>query len=481
MVFSSIVFLCGFMPAVFLLYFLCPARFRNPVLLAASLLFYAWGEPVYIFVMLFSTVFDYCNGRAIARLKDAARPRAAKAVLAASVVGNLTILFVFKYAGFFIDLANSMGAGAIPAFKAALPIGISFYTFQTMSYTIDVYRGRVEAQKNFISFATYVCMFPQLVAGPIVRYEHVADDLDKRRISSQDVALGLWRFAVGLGKKAIFANQAGEIWNDISTAPSSEMSMSLAWLGAIAYTFQIYFDFSGYSDMAIGMGQMLGFSFPENFTHPYQSKSITEFWRRWHISLGSWLKEYVYIPLGGNRRGIFKQVFNMFAVWTLTGFWHGAQWNFVIWGIYYFVLLLLEKWFLLEKLKKAPSAARHAYALFFIALGWVIFACTDIDRLGSYLAAMAGWGVPFMNGASAYKWHTSLFLLIILALASTEYPKAFLFKLEAAFAARHPAIDRFYGEAMHFWIVSIFTIFVLFASLSFIISGGYNPFLYFRF
>ena len=481
MVFSSIVFLCGFMPIVFLLYYFCPSRYRNILLLIASLIFYAWGEPGYIFIMLFSTVFDYCNGRLISMFKRKRKYRSAKYVLILSVAGNLTILGVFKYIDLIIGTINTLRADEISLLNIALPLGISFYTFQTMSYTIDVYKGRVPAQKSIIDFATYVCMFPQLIAGPIVRYGHVAKDLHKRTFTEQNLALGFQRFVMGLGKKVILANQVGDIWKDISQISASDISISLAWLGALCYTFQIYFDFSGYSDMAIGMGQMLGFDFPENFDHPYLSKSITEFWKRWHISLGTWFKEYVYIPLGGNRCGIVRQVINLFIVWCLTGLWHGAAWSFLLWGIYFFVLVYIEKWFMLDFLKKMPKIFSHVYTMFFVIIGWVIFSHEDFRELLSYVKALFGVGVPFINNAALYKWYTSIALLIILIFASTGFPKKVVFKLEAVFAAKYPSVDEDYGEKIHFWLVSVYSFLILIVSLSMIVSGSYNPFLYFRF
>ena len=481
MVFSSIIFLCGFMPVVFILYYICPNRFRNVLLLIASLIFYAWGEPKYILIMLFSTVFDYCNGRLIEHFRDKENKRGAKTVLIISVVGNIGILAFFKYTDFLLETVNYISGLNISLLEIALPIGISFYTFQTMSYTIDVYRGHVKAQRNILDFATYVCMFPQLIAGPIVRYQSVERELHERSANAYDVATGLKRFVFGLGKKVILANQAGEIWNQIQAVSLSEMSVTLAWLGAVAYTFQIYFDFSGYSDMAIGMGQMMGFDFPENFNYPYISKSITEFWRRWHISLSTWFKEYVYIPLGGNRCGISRQAVNLTVTWLLTGLWHGAEWNFVLWGVYYFIILLMEKWFLLDFLKKVPKITGHIYAMFIVIIGWVIFACEDFGFLGRYLQSMFGYKVCFINGLSKYAWSTNIILLIILAIASTEFPKKLLFKIEGIFAGKHPTIDKFYGEEIHFIITGIMSLAILIVSLSLIVNGSYNPFLYFRF
>ena len=352
MVFSSTVFLLIFLPVVAGIYFLCPRKARNTVLLLFSLVFYGWGEPKYILIMLFSTVFDYTNARLIGHFQDAGKQKAAKAVLIVDVVGNLGILGFFKYTDFAIDNLNSLLSAGIPALGLALPIGISFYTFQTMSYTIDVYRGIVKAQKNILNVGAYVTLFPQLIAGPIVQYKTVEHELMYRRESVFEASRGLQRFVVGLAKKGLIANQVGALWEQISAM--SAPSAVTAWLGAIAFTFQIYFDFSGYSDMAIGLGHLFGFHFLENFEHPYESRTVTEFWRRWHISLGTWFREYVYIPLGGNRHGKGRHILNLAIVWFLTGLWHGASWNFVLWGLYYAVLLILEKIFLLRWLDKAP-------------------------------------------------------------------------------------------------------------------------------
>lgn len=359
MVFSSLTFLCIFLPIVVILYGIFPVKWRNFLLLAASLVFYAWGEPRYILIMLFSTVFDYINGRLIEYYDMQQKQKAKKRVVMVSIVGNLGILAFFKYTDMLIVSWNQITASNLSLLKIALPIGISFYTFQTMSYTIDVYRGLVKAQRNLISFGMYVCMFPQLIAGPIVRYQTIADQIDKRKENNAVWVAGMQRFILGLAKKVILANQIGRLWEEISTTQMTQLSTAGAWLGAIAYTFQIYFDFSGYSDMAIGLGKMFGFTFPENFKHPYESKSITEFWRRWHITLSTWFREYVYIPLGGNRKGLKRQIVNLLIVWFLTGLWHGASWNFVLWGLYYFVLLVIEKVFLLAKMQRWPRVLQH--------------------------------------------------------------------------------------------------------------------------
>lgn len=458
MVFSSLIFLCIFMPIVFTAYYLCPSKFRNLLLLFASLVFYAWGEPIYILIMIFSTIFNYIMGILVSILKDSLQLKKAKIILIITIIGDLSILFFFKYTNFFI----------------VLPIGISFYTFQTMSYVVDVYKGSVKVEKNIINFAMYVCMFPQLIAGPIVRYGQIAEEIHSRKLSDKNIALGFYRFIIGLGKKVIFANQIGALWDEIYNCINSNQNISLllAWLGAIAFTFQIYFDFSGYSDMAIGMGQMLGFNFPENFNYPYLSQSITEFWRRWHISLGTWFKEYVYIPLGGSKKGLFIQIINLFIVWTLTGLWHGAALNFVMWGIYFFVLLLIEKCFLLKILKKIPKILRHIYALFFIIIGWVIFACEDFETLGNYLKVMAGVGVPVFNNYSIYKLYTNLILLLLMAAASIKLPHYIVLKIKSLLINK---------DKLYFCITAIFSLTILALSISLLVSGTYNPFLYFRF
>lgn len=476
MVFSSLLFLFRFLPCVLVIYLIAPGCFKNTwknlVLFLASLVFYAWGEPVYIVLMLFSTVVDYINGGLAGYFINRNKKNAAKFFVFLSAVINLSLLGVFKYAGFATGIWNGISGMDIKVKELALPIGISFYTFQTMSYTIDIYRGEAEPEKNIINFGAYVALFPQLIAGPVVRYGEIEKEIYSRKLSSENTALGFQKFITGLGKKVIFANQAGALWEEISTVTASGNSVLLAWLGAIAYTFQIYFDFSGYSDMAAGIGQMLGFHFPANFNYPYQSKSITEFWRRWHISLSTWFKEYVYIPLGGSRKGFLRQTLNLFIVWTLTGLWHGAAWNFVIWGIYFFILLFIEKCFLLKLLDKIPKILCHLYAMFFIICGWVIFACEDLNSLGSYLKTMAGTGVPLINNYAMYKLYTNILLLLIMAVCSTKLPVYVLGKLAGRLKL---------NEIAGFWIKAVFTFIILITSMALLISGSYNPFLYFRF
>ncbi len=475
MVFSSIVFLCIFFPAVVILYYTCPKRLRNFFLLLASLLFYAWGEPRYIVIMLFSTIFDYCNGRFLEYFISKGRKHTmGRLVLIISVIGNLGILCFFKYTDFAVTIVNSVAGTDYSLLGLALPIGISFYTFQTMSYTIDVYRGNVTAQHNLISFGMYVCMFPQLIAGPIVRYSDIQNEINTRKTSISLCASGMQRFLLGLGKKVLLANQIGALWDEISSLQTGDLSMALAWLGALSYTFQIYFDFSGYSDMAIGLGEMFGFHFPENFNYPYESKSITEFWRRWHMTLSGWFREYVYIPLGGNQKGPARQIFNLLIVWFLTGLWHGAGWNFILWGLYFFVLLTLEKLFLLNVLNRLPSFLQRLYALFLIVLGWVIFACEDLSKLKSYIKMLAGIGVPAVNRLALYEWTSHAVFLVILAAASTSMMKKAAEKVSQKFPM--PA-----GQAILFWLKSTWCMLILVCSMAMLVSGSYNPFLYFRF
>ena len=475
MVFSSLVFLCIFLPAVVGFYAVCPGRLRNLCLLLASLLFYAWGEPRYIFILLFSTVFDYMNGRLIG-WADAHGKRGTlgRFLLVISIAGNLGILGFFKYTDFFLSAVNRFAGSRFALPGIALPIGISFYTFQTMSYTIDVYRGKVRPQKNLISFGMYVCLFPQLIAGPIVRYSEIETEITERRQSMEGCAYGLQRFLLGLGKKVLLANQAGAVWEDVLAAAPADASVLLAWLGAAAYMFQIYFDFSGYSDMAIGLGRLFGFHFPENFDYPYVSKSITEFWRRWHMTLGRWFREYVYIPLGGSRRGTLRQFRNLFLVWALTGLWHGAGWNFLLWGMYFCFWLILEKQFLLKWLEKWPAAVRHMYAIAVVLSGWVVFACEGMGQLKTYIKMMAGRGVPFASRYALYLWSAHLLFFLLLAVACTGVPKKAARRALSFLQAR-------FGAGTAFWAKGGWCALVLFLSLAMLVSGSYNPFLYFRF
>ncbi len=467
MVFSGIPFLFFFLPAVLCVYFIMPPKLRNAVLFVFSLLFYAWGEPVYIFIMLFSTVFDYTNARLIEHFEGSEAKR--KAVLIIDIIGNLGILFFFKYSDFFIQNVNALAGSQIPPLGLALPIGISFYTFQTMSYTIDVYRREVSAQKNIISFGAYVTLFPQLIAGPIVQYKTIGSQLmNPKRESFDKFFDGMVRFSAGLAKKVLLANNIGMLWSEISSVAPAQISVLTAWLGIVAFALQIYFDFSGYSDMAIGLGKMFGFDFLENFNYPYISKSITEFWRRWHISLGTWFREYVYIPLGGNRKGAAKTYFNIFAVWFLTGFWHGASWNFALWGLYFAFILIIEKLFLLKWLEKLPSFVSHIYSLLLILIGWVIFSFDSVSAGFGYFGAMFGIGnTGFVDGEFVYMIESYAFILVAGIIGATPLAKCVFKKISD---------KKYYGI-----IAGVLAIAALAVSVIYLVDSSYNPFLYFRF
>ncbi len=470
MVFSSIVFLFRFLPLFFLLYYLVPERMKNLILFLGSLVFYAWGEPVYVLLMLFSTVADYVHGRLLERLRG---KRAAKAVLLSSVVINLGVLCFFKYADFLIGSVNAVFGTGLPLLSLGLPIGISFYTFQTMSYTIDVYRGQAKVQRNLLDFGVYVAMFPQLIAGPIVKYRDVEKSLHHRRMTLIDVSEGLKRFCMGLGKKVLLANNIGELWAFVSAQDPRRISMLTAWLGILAFGFQIYFDFSGYSDMAIGLGRMLGFRFPENFNYPYISASVTEFWRRWHISLGSWFREYVYFPLGGSRRGLPKQLLNILVVWMLTGIWHGAGWNFLLWGLWFALALMLEKLFLGKLLAWLPRGIGILYTLLVALAGWVLFALETPAGIWSYVKAMTGTGVSLIDRQGIYLGRQYLILFLVALVASTPLIHKLTEHLKNSRTGFHMALYRF-GE-------KFIPAGLLLLCIAGIVDASYNPFLYFRF
>ena len=467
MVFSGLTFLLLFLPAVLLVYFIVPKRFKNAVLFLFSLLFYAWGEPVYVVLMLFSTVLDFSCGKVVDRYRGTPK---AKIGLLVSVFVNLGLLCLFKYTDFFITTINSITGTAIPLLNLPLPIGISFYTFQTMSYTIDVYRGDAKVQNNIISFGAYVSLFPQLIAGPIVRYQTIADQINDRTHSFDKFGDGVKRFAVGLAKKVLLANNIDLLWSAVSKTDISQLSVVSAWLGAIAFAFQIYFDFSGYSDMAIGLGKIFGFDFLENFNYPYISKSVTEFWRRWHISMGTWFRDYVYIPLGGNRKRFAVKIRNIAVVWLLTGFWHGASWNYVLWGVFYGILLIIEKLFLLKYLNKAPSFIGHIYAVICILIGWVFFAFEDISQGLDYLKVMFGGASAFVTNETMYQMISYLPLLLICLVASTPVGKILYGKLKKLKNSTLTSLVSISGMLA-----------VTVLSTAYLISGSYNPFLYFRF
>ena len=471
MVFSSTFFLFVFLPAVLILYYIAPRKVRNLILFIFSLVFYAWGEPVYVFLMIVSTIVAYITGLLADKTVKGRSKWVPRVALITAVLWNMGLLLFFKYTNFFITNINSIFGSDIGKLGLVMPIGISFYSFQTLSYVIDVYRGDVKAQKNYLILGTYVALFPQLIAGPIVRYKDVEEQMKKRKENMSNFAEGVKRFTIGLGKKVLLGNNIGFLFETISNTPQSDMSVLASWLGIIAYTFQIYFDFSGYSDMAIGLGKMFGFDFLENFNYPYISNSITEFWRRWHMSLSSWFRDYVYIPLGGNRKGKFRQCVNIMIVWFLTGFWHGANWNFMIWGVYFGVILLCEKLFLLKGLKKLPKAIGHIYALILIVIGWGIFAFDDFGKLSQNFKNMFGLsGIDLVNDQALSWLATYAITFVILIIASTPLVK----KLGAAVSKGFPVV---YSCVVQPVMVAA----ILILSTAYLAGGSFNPFLYFRF
>lgn len=468
MLFSSIVFLFTFLPAVMILYYLLPVRFRNVILLLASLVFYAWGEPVYLFLMLLSILFNYFSGLDIARnLQD---KRAAKRSLVFNLIINLAVLGFFKYEGFVLDTLNGILPVHISYHALPLPIGISFYTFQILSYIIDVYRGNVKVQTNLPNFALYVTMFPQLIAGPIVQYADVDEQLASREVSWTKFGEGSMYFIRGLAKKVLLANTSGMIFTEVSGLAKGNIAVVTAWLGAFAYMFQIYFDFSGYSDMAIGLGKMLGFEFNMNFNYPYVSKSITEFWRRWHISLSSWFRDYVYIPLGGNRVSKIKHIRNLLIVWFLTGLWHGAAWNFVAWGLYYGVILIIEKYLLSPVLDRLPDVVCHIYSIVLVVIGWVLFFSSSFGQAADYIRVMFGAGAHgFADRESMYLLTSNLILWLILIFGSTPL---------VHFRYEHMLRSKKWNTTI---INSVVYAALFIVCIAYLVTETYNPFLYFRF
>ncbi|GAA0178176.1 MBOAT family protein [Clostridium sediminicola] len=473
MVFSSLVFLFIFLPIVLFIYIIAPKKIKNIVLLTASLIFYAWGEPTYIFLMIFSSVVDYIHGLLIEKFRQ--NDKKARIVVLSSVIINLGLLSFFKYSDFLISNINFLFSTDFVSLNLPLPIGISFYTFQTMSYTIDVYRKKAPVQKNPIALATYVTLFPQLIAGPIVRYQTVALQINKREVTIQKFSEGVKRFIIGLGKKVLLANNIGLLWTQIQNTHFEDLTILTSWLGIIAFAFQIYFDFSGYSDMAIGLGKMFGFDFLENFNYPYISKSITEFWRRWHISLATWFKDYVYFPLGGSKLSKIKMYRNLFIVWILTGLWHGAEWNFVIWGFYFGIIIAIEKLVLLKVLENTWNSVRHIYTIFILLIGWVIFIYDNLYDGVLYLKTMFGFkNIILLDSQFLYYLYNYGILLIILCIASTPFVKNMHIKLVKNLNKRYLYI--YYNLVMP---IMYFTI--LFVSTSYLVDSTYNPFLYFRF
>ncbi|WP_291648097.1 MBOAT family O-acyltransferase [Clostridium sp.] len=456
MVFSSLIFIFRFLPIFIAVYYITPYRYKNLCILIFSLFFYSFGEPKYFPIMISSIIVDYTVSLLIQKnFEDKSK---CKVLLLVSIVFNIGILIYFKYSNFFIENINLLFKSSIDKINLTLPLGISFYTFQTLSYTIDVYKGKVKAEKNIIDFGAFVSLFPQLIAGPIVKYSDINKEIKNRSINMSNFELGLEEFIIGLSKKVLIANNIGMLWSEISSKDLINISTPLTWLGIISFSFQIYFDFSGYSSMAIGLGKMIGFDFPMNFNFPYISRSITEFWRRWHITLGSWFKEYLYIPLGGNRVNKTRIFFNLLIVWFLTGFWHGAEYTFILWGLYFFVLIYIEKIFLGKVLKKYVIFS-HLYTIFFLIIGWCIFAITDITTLGIYIKKM--FGMDFRSDWFYYV--RNYFIVIILCIISST-----------------PIILKIYNK-MNKVIRSIVIVLLFIISVAYLVDSSYNPFLYFRF
>lgn len=469
MLFSSITFLFLFLPVVLAVYYLVPWKVKNIALLIASLFFYAWGEPVYVVLMVLSILLNYFCARDIKENEN--EPVKAKFNVVFAVAVNLFILGFFKYYGFLLDTINAVFSTEIAYRELPLPVGISFYTFQAISYIVDIYRGKAQPQKNILYFALYISMFPQLIAGPIVRYEDIEAQLKHKRLSLQRLGQGAMYFIIGLAKKTVIANSVGVVFEQISEMPAGSLSVLTAWLGAFSYAFQIYFDFSGYSDMAVGLGKMFGFEFKKNFDYPYISKSVTEFWRRWHISLSTWFREYVYIPLGGNRCSVSRNIFNLMVVWVLTGMWHGAAWNFIAWGVYYGVILVMEKYVWGASLDMLPNPMRHIYTGIMVLVGWVLFFSPSLGYALRYLGAMIGGGTGIVDNQGAFLLfgHWLLYLLAVLGSSSLGMRLVNAVPRMARSARAQAAVS----------VVIYMGIFVI--SVAFLVTDTFNPFLYFRF
>lgn len=463
MVFSSITFVYFFLPAVLLIYYAAPWKLKNPILFVSGLFFYAWGEPYYVVIMLFSTLVDYTAGRVMEKFDSKTAVR--RGALIASVSINLGLLGMFKYSGFIAGIFG-LSIETLP-----LPIGISFYTFQSMSYTIDLYMRRIKVQKSFVNFAAYVSLFPQIVAGPIVRYEDVQNEINSRKINIYLLGEGAGIFVKGLAKKVILANNIGSLWTEIKQMNFGELSAASAWLGILAFTFQIYYDFSGYSDMAVGLGKMLGFNFPENFRYPYISRSISEFWRRWHITLGSWFRSYVYIPLGGNRKGTLKTLRNLLIVWGLTGLWHGASWNFVLWGLYFGVIIAAERLWLGKKLENINPVFSTAYSFVLVALGWVLFDTDTLINAGQFYKAMFGGNGILVDSLAVYEMKSYLFVFILCIFGSGRGFSKIIERCNRSLTGAK--ILESAAPAAQGILLLICT--------AFLVDAGYNPFMYFRF
>ena len=468
MVFSSLIFIFIFLPLVLVSYYIAPRRLRNTVILLASLLFYAWGEPTYIILIIISILINYL-GALLIRVHIKNKDKS-KFIFITLLLIDISILFFFKYYGFAIECLGSIIGLDLKVKSISLPLGISFYTFQQISYIADIYMQKVKPERNLIDFATYITMFPQLIAGPIVKYEDIHKQLANRKESINKFGEGVQRFIIGLGKKIILANNIGLIWTQVKEVNLNDLSIVLSWIGIIAFTLQIYFDFSGYSDMAIGLAKMFGFDFLENFDYPYISKSITEFWRRWHMSLGGWFREYIYIPLGGNKKGTLIQVRNLFIVWFTTGLWHGASTNFVVWGLYFGVVLFIEKIYLKDLLKKIPSIFSHIYTLIIVMIGWVIFDMNTLTDSGHYIKIMFGFSNNiFIDNLAKYILTNNFIILLIGLICSTKLIKIYMNKIKSTFREN----DVF--------LITAINLLILIISTAYLVGASYNPFLYFRF
>ena len=468
MVFSSLIFIFIFLPLVLVSYYIAPRRLRNTVILLASLLFYAWGEPTYIILIIISILINYL-GALLIRVHIKNKDKS-KFIFITLLLIDISILFFFKYYGFAIECLGSIIGLDLKVKSISLPLGISFYTFQQISYIADIYMQKVKPERNLIDFATYITMFPQLIAGPIVKYDDIHKQLANRKESINKFGEGVQRFIIGLGKKVILANNIGVIWTQVKEVNLNDLSIVLSWIGIIAFTLQIYFDFSGYSDMAIGLAKMFGFDFLENFDYPYISKSITEFWRRWHMSLGGWFREYIYIPLGGNKKGTLIQVRNLFIVWFTTGLWHGASTNFVVWGLYFGVILFIEKIYLKDLLKKIPSIFSHIYTLIIVMIGWVIFDMNTLTDSGHYIKIVFGFGNNiFIDNLAKYILTNNFIILLIGLICSTKLIKIYMNKIKSTFREN----DVF--------LITAINLLILIISTAYLVGASYNPFLYFRF
>lgn len=483
MVFSSIPFLFYFLPILILVYRLVPDKWKNGVMIAASFIFFAWGEIRFIPVMFALSVEDFICAHMMERNRDNDKKR--RFFMLISVCSNMATLLYFKYTNFFLDNAFALVGMENTLRRVVLPIGVSFNVFQSMSYAIDVYRGTTHCEKKFYNYLAYTTLFPQIIAGPIVRYVTVENDLDDHILNQDSFSEGMRRFIIGLGKKVLIANNVGLLWSQVSTGTYGEESVLLYWLGILAYTFQIYFDFSGYSDMAIGLARMFGLTFDENFNYPYISKSITEFWRRWHITLGSWFRDYVYIPMGGNRVSTIKWIRNILVVWALTGFWHGASWNFMLWGLYFGVILLIEKLWISKWLEKLPSWLRRVYTMFLVIISWVIFYFEDLDVLFNYIKGMLGFnGLPLFNNDGLYCLMNYLIIFIIAAYASTPH-----FRDKFYIDSEKVEVNEETGEVTNKLgnnrlvsnLGTLFYVVIFLLCVAYLVDSTYNPFLYFRF